>query len=394
MGQAEGGLAGEHQRLSSSEAEKSASKNGGERKSDGFSGTAKALSSSYYKNTDAEDSDSAVILDDPVVGVGEISFAVPTLKGPGQPLSVAEAARVSRSISDVVKVREQQSLERKLQQLKQRQDQQQHHQLQKRKEERKMTNRQKLLTIAKRHSGFLKRPEILETVYSVEEDAEGNQQQVQQQQQLALAQQSKGQETVVATVVQRAANATERPPPPAFRYRLDSDITTGTSDADYSTDDESRFGGGSCACSQPCSRRSSLGGGPSAVWSLPCSRRSSGGQAQISAGVVSSAIPTRPPTAPPNEMCNCPCCRTLCSMATSRRSSYGSQANLSSATSDEGKGPSSTSLYNRVAMANKAKFQRINKAKSRSLEELRGKLRWTLAPEEKAREESFSPSKH
>ena len=41
---------------------------------------------------------------------------------------------------------------------------------QKSKEERRLNNRQKLLSL-KRHSGFhLKRPEILETVYSVEED--------------------------------------------------------------------------------------------------------------------------------------------------------------------------------------------------------------------------------
>ena len=50
------------------------------------------------------------------------------------------------------------------------------------------------------------------------------------------------------------------------RYRIDSDIT----DADYSTDDDStrlfysetdgdHSGGGTCSCSQPCSRRSSYG---------------------------------------------------------------------------------------------------------------------------------------
>ena len=48
------------------------------------------------------------------------------------------------------------------------------------KEERRISNRQKLLAL-KRHSGFLKRPEILETVYSVEEDGDAQQQQQQPQ---------------------------------------------------------------------------------------------------------------------------------------------------------------------------------------------------------------------
>lgn len=51
------------------------------------------------------------------------------------------------------------------------------------KEERRINNRQKLLLL-KRHSGFLKRPEILETVYSVEEDTE----QVSQQQHFHIKQ--------------------------------------------------------------------------------------------------------------------------------------------------------------------------------------------------------------
>ena len=60
------------------------------------------------------------------------------------------------------------------------------------KEERRIGNRQKLLLL-KRHSGFLKRPEILETVYSIEEDGDQiqqlqHQQNKQQQQQQILHQ--------------------------------------------------------------------------------------------------------------------------------------------------------------------------------------------------------------
>ena len=84
--------------------------------------------------------------------------------------------KVIRSISDVVKNKsqQQQQHEADLHQQSKSKDQQQVKQLsgRKTKEERRISNRQKLLSL-KRHSGFLKRPEILEPVYSVEEDGEG-----------------------------------------------------------------------------------------------------------------------------------------------------------------------------------------------------------------------------
>ena len=303
--------------------------------------------------------------------------------------------KVSRSISDVVKGKQQQQ-----------QAQPQHQEEPKKtlsgrktKEERRISNRQKLLSL-KRHSGFLKRPEILETVYSVEEDGEGAQAQQQQQQQEQQKQEepSKSDNDTTAPnsapptskesfenqLLQRQfSSLTDSPPPGSgsrrgsavqltgFRYRLDSDMTC--SDNDYSTDDDSTrifysetttdF---STSCSQPCSRRSSYGT-PGGVCSLPCSRRSSYGQAGA---------------------CSCPQCWAAGSLTGSRRSSYGSHINLSTTDMEPGAAQESQhqvqSAYNRVMLNHRAvtkpkdvKFKRINKAKSRSLEELRGKLKWS-----------------
>ena len=41
-------------------------------------------------------------------------------------------------------------------------------------ERQRLSNRQKLLLLKRHHSGYLKRPEILETVYSVEEDGDSS----------------------------------------------------------------------------------------------------------------------------------------------------------------------------------------------------------------------------
>ena len=122
-----------------------------------------------------------------------------------------------------------------------------------------MSNRQKLLSL-KRHSGYLKRPEILETVYSVEEsveDGEGAQQSQQHRQ--YQAQQEKSEKLEGAESKKECAEkpcSIEAPPTgsesgtgdtssfmrsPAtlargFRPRVDSDITVSD---DCSTDDDS-----------------------------------------------------------------------------------------------------------------------------------------------------------
>ena len=130
----------------------------------------------------------------------KVSLAVPNLRNITNGLIIAQQdsdenfseVKVSRSISDVVDKQRQEAVidcRRKQQQQQQQQQQatsetaDQQQQLQqkqlagrKTKEERRISNRQKLLLL-KRHSGFLKRPEILETVYSVEEDSEQTQQQ-------------------------------------------------------------------------------------------------------------------------------------------------------------------------------------------------------------------------
>lgn len=124
---------------------------------------------------------------------------------------------------------------------------------------------------------------------------------------------------------------------------------------------------GSFSCSQPCSRRSSYG---ACCSSLPCSRRSSYGHTPV----------------------QCPQCNK--SQSGSRRSSYGSHVNLSNTLSstEEEKGET---CYNRVMSTNHravtkvkdVKFRRINKAKSRSLEELRGKLKWQVVRPTPGREQ-------
>ena len=283
------------------------------------------------------DSDSAVILED---HCAEVSLLVPSLSQPslsscggGGASSSSSAAdmRVTRSISDVVKGKQgQQQPQQPAASSSTCSDSQKVLSGRKSKEERRLSNRQKLMSL-KRHSGYLKRPEILETVYSVEEDADaaaaGQQQQQQQQSAAADGDGSGGaadteeEKTKSGTGSADKPSSTESPPPttgsgpgsggtpsssrsPAhgasqagttsggccvglgghFRYRLDSDMTT--SDNDYSTDDDSTRifyseTSPECSCfSQPESRRSSYGtscggGGGGGIYSLPCSRRSS-----------------------------------------------------------------------------------------------------------------------
>ena len=174
-----------------------------------------------------------------------------------------------------------------------------------RKEERqRISNRQKLLLLKRHHSGFLKRPEILETVYSVEEDGgelQLTENKPQTQQQTPLHQ------------PRRLSSSSA----PLRRTRLDSDFNS-----DYSTDDESTrlmFSETetACSCSQSCSRRSSWG----------------------------------------------KCCLVTASAPASRRSSCGSMFNRV------------MSNHRHVVTPQDVKYKRINKVKSKSLEELRGKLK-------------------
>ena len=96
------------------------------------------------------DSDSAIIID----VAGEVSLPVPTLLPKTEVEANPEAVKVIRSVSDVVKSNEVSTSSETGKPLNGR----------KTKEERRISNRQKLLAL-KRHSGYLKRPEILETVY-------------------------------------------------------------------------------------------------------------------------------------------------------------------------------------------------------------------------------------
>jgi hypothetical protein len=308
------------------------------------------------------DSDSAIMLED---NVCEVSFSVPNLRCYTQfeSSSVAETSgggiKVTRSISDVVKVQVEagkQSPPTEVKQLNGR----------KTKEERRISNRQKLLSL-KRHSGFLKRPEILETVYSVEEDGESAQQQQQQQLQQQQQQRMREQQEKDAAVrraslvgspgLVRRCSGSSAPTVilTGFRKRLDSDMTTYS---DCSTDEEStrllfsetESGGTCCSCSQPCSRRSSCG------YVCQCMQCGSVGAAAVA--IVSASAPA------------------------SRRSSYGSSTNVVTAASTSSN-VEEAKTYNRVMSNHRTmtkpkdvKFKRINKAKSRSLEELRGKLKW------------------
>ncbi len=319
-----------------------------------------------------------------------------TTKSSESNVSAADAGlsevKVVRSISDVVKAKAngQESTNKAA--------------ARKTKEERRISNRQKLLTIAKRHSGFLKRPEILETVYSVEEDGENVQQQQQQQAVTEASSSSscqeeeanKGVDTLESSLPQRSFVSTDhqlqQESSPgggsrrsSFRFRLDSDMTASTDD--YSTDDDSiRLFYSTDECSGSCSRRSSYGCPAGGVCSLPCSRRNSYGHIAVN--------------------CCCCCCGGSCSNVGSRRSSFagGSHFNLSSTddtdiTVGSGMGSGSGNVtassisiktggdkseaktFNRVMSNHRSvtkpkdvKFKRINKAKSRSLEELRGRL--------------------
>ena len=237
------------------------------------------------------DSDSAIIID---VSVGELSTTTPAsasvvpsvrlLKTSAEVVAgstTTEEAKVIRSVSDVVKTSSGNNecppspaasttnnleMNQAGKPLNGR----------KTKEERRISNRQKLLAL-KRHSGFLKRPEILETVYSVEEDGENvaaaaaaaaaaavqkeqPQPQKPQQQQSNILKSGTG----GSPVRKGSSNTAPVVILTAFRRRLDSDLTT-TTCSDCSTDEEStrmlysETESVTCSCSQPCSRRSSCG---------------------------------------------------------------------------------------------------------------------------------------
>lgn len=191
----------------------------------------------------------------------------------------------------------------------------------------RISNRQKLLLLKRHHSGFLKRPEILETVYSVEEDGEqqhggpgasnNNEEQRGGREVASIS-------TPSSNEIRRASSSSA--PVMSLRRRLDSDLNTYS---DYSTDDEStrlQFSETetACSCSQSCSRQSSFS----------CCRS---GQ-----------------------------CFVTASEPASRRSSCGSTFNRV------------MTNHRNVPKPKDIKFKRINKAKSRSLEELRGKLKYPI----------------
>ena len=166
-------------------------------------------------------------------------------------------------------------------------------------------------------SGYLKRPEILETVYSVEEDGENAQDTRSAQAAAAAAPCPPPANSDIRSEVAAAAMASNV----SIRRRVDS-----TTNSDCSTD-ELCFSETETACS--CSLQS-------------CSRRSSCGFCM--AQMVTASAPG------------------------SRRSSSGSSV-------------AAGQTFNRVMSNHRSmtkpkdvKFKRINKAKSRSLEELRGKL--------------------
>ena len=321
------------------------------------------------------DSDSAIIID---VNVGELSTTTPAsasvvpsvrlLKTSAEVVAgstTTEEAKVIRSVSDVVKTSNEcpptttpsatsTNLENQAKPLNGR----------KTKEERRISNRQKLLAL-KRHSGFLKRPEILETVYSVEEDGENvaaaaaaaaaaavqkeqPQPQKPQQQQSNILKSGTG----GSPVRKGSSNTAPVVILTAFRRRLDSDLTT-TTCSDCSTDEEStrmlysETESVTCSCSQPCSRRSSCG---YICQCLQCS------------GVTASAPTSRRSST------------TAASVA-----SFSAAATVAATASNQ----EVTQTFNRVMSNHRnvvkpkdVKFKRINKAKSRSLEELRGKLKY------------------
>ena len=145
---------------------------------------------------------------------------MPSLSQPSLATSETDSIRVTRSVSDVLKAKGQQGQqpEQEPQQLSSMSDNAKLISSRKTKEERRLSNRQKLLSL-KRHSGYLKRPEILETVYSVEEDGDGAQQQqlqqqheYQQQQQSQTVDQEQQQEKLVGAGNGERADKDESPP--------------------------------------------------------------------------------------------------------------------------------------------------------------------------------------
>ena len=254
------------------------------------------------------DSDSAIIIEDL-----EITLAVPHLPLSSTPIVTtndeAEGTKVARSVSDVV-TRPSPPSNSSASEAKPG--------TRKGKDERaRISNRQKLLLLKRHHSGYLKRPEILETVYSVEEDGEA---QAEQQQK---AEEAKRRESSSSSISLAGI----------FRKRLDSDLTT-TTGSDCSTDDESTriFLSETESCSlQSCS------------------------------------------------ICHCPQCTVSASAPASRRSSYGSSVASSGVPGSQDVAKAYyrvMSNHRTVTKPKDVKFKRINKAKSRSLEELRGRLKF------------------
>ena len=247
------------------------------------------------------DSDSAIILEDNALV--EVSLTVPNLPlGTATTNEESSPTKVARSVSEVVSNR-------------------------KSSKEMRITNRQKLFLLKRHHSGFLKRPEILETVYSVEEDGEQQQQQQQQSETVKNEEDPNTRRESLNSI--SLANI--------FRKRLDSDLTTTTTGSECSTDDESLMSF-NCRCLLL-----------SETESLQSSSKS---------------------------ICHCLQCRYSASAPASRRSSYGSNVISTAENSTAAK------TYYRVMNNHKSvtkpkdvKFRRINKAKSRSLEELRGQLK-------------------
>ena len=247
------------------------------------------------------DSDSAIILEDNALV--EVSLTVPNLPlGTTTTNEESSPTKVARSVSEVVSNR-------------------------KSSKEMRITNRQKLFLLKRHHSGYLKRPEILETVYSVEEDGEQQQQQQQQSETVKNEEDPNIRRESLNSI--SLANI--------FRKRLDSDLTTTTTGSECSTDDESLMSF-NCRCLLL-----------SETESLQSSSKS---------------------------ICHCLQCRYSASAPASRRSSYGSNVISTAENSTAAK------TYYRVMSNHKSvtkpkdvKFRRINKAKSRSLEELRGQLK-------------------
>ena len=186
----------------------------------------------------------------------------------------------------------------------------------------RISNRQKLFLLKRHHSGYLKRPEILETVYSVEEDSE----------QVEKAKNEDGCPSNGNS--RRESSASSISLATIFRKRLDSDLTTGS---DCSTDEES-FTRIVLSETESCSLQS-------------CTSRSTSG------------------------LCQCWQCAVSASAPASRRSSYGSNVISNTQMTDKTYFRVMTNHQKSVTKPKDVKFKRINKAKSRSLEELRGQLK-------------------